>query len=75
MNAVELPIQIFLTVDIMDDVKSQAFVLSMIEKGCSPDKAIELCMKLIEAQLHKQSHDGNFISNTYFKLNITLFFD
>ena len=75
MNAVELPIQILLTVDIMDDVKSQAFVLSMIEKGCSPDKAIELCMKLIEAQLHKQSHDGNFISNTYFKLNITLFFD
>jgi hypothetical protein len=67
------------TVDIMekllDDVKSQAFVLSMIKKGCSPDKAIELCMKLIEAKLHKQSHDGNFISNTYFKLNITLFFD
>ena len=79
LDAVELPIQILLTVDIMekllDDVKSHAFVLSMIEKGCSPDKAIELCMKLIEAQLHKQSHDGNLISNTYFKLNITLFFD
>ena len=79
MNAVELPIQILLTVDIMeqllDDVKSHAFVLSMIEKGCSPDKAIELCMKLIEAQLHKQTHDGNFISNSYFKLKITLFYE
>ncbi len=63
MNAVELPIQILLTVDIMeqllDDVKSKAFVLSMIEKGCSPDKAIELCMKIIEAQQQKLTRDGN----------------
>ena len=59
MNAVELPIQILLTVDIMeqllDDVKSQAFVVSMIEKGCSPDK----CMKIIEAQQQKLTRDGN----------------
>jgi hypothetical protein len=52
-----------LTVDIMeqllDDVKSKAFVLSMIEKGCSPDKAIELCMKIIEAQQQKLTRDGN----------------
>jgi hypothetical protein len=63
LNAVELPIQILLTVDIMekllDDVKSHAFVLSMIEKGCSPDKAIELCMKIIEAQQQKLTRDGN----------------
>lgn len=63
MNAVELPIQILLTVDIMDqlfdDVKSEAFIVSMIEKGCSPDKAVELCMKIIEAQQQKLTRDGN----------------
>jgi hypothetical protein len=31
----------------------------MIEKGCSPDKAIELCMKIIEAQQQKLTRDGN----------------
>ena len=63
MNAVELPIQILLTVDIMDqlfdDAKSESFIVSMIEKGCSPDKAIELCMKIIEAQQQKLTRDGN----------------
>jgi hypothetical protein len=63
LNAVELPIQILLTVDIMDqlfdDVKSEAFIVSMIEKGCSPDKAVELCMKIIEAQQQKLTRDGN----------------
>ena len=63
MNAVELPIQILLTVDIMDqlfdDVKSEAFIVSMIQKGCSPDKAVELCMKIIEAQQQKLTRDGN----------------
>jgi hypothetical protein len=79
LNAVVLPIQIWFTVDIMEllnnDEKIQKFILSMVGTGISPDKASELCVKVIEAQLHKQSHDGNFISNTYFKLNITLFFD
>ena len=79
MNAVELPIQILLTVDIMEqlnnDDKIQKFILSMIGTGISPDKASELCVKVIEAQLHKQTHDGNFISNSYFKLKITLFYE
>ena len=79
MNAVVLPIQIWFTVDIMellsDDDKIQKFILSMIGTGISPDKASELCVKVIEAQLHKQNHDGNFISNSYFKLKITVFYE
>ena len=79
MNAVVLPIQIWFTVDIMEllnnDDKIQKFILSMIGTGISPDKASELCVKVIEAQLHKQTHDGNFISNSYFKLKITLFYE
>ncbi len=80
LNAVVLPIQIWFTVDIMEllnnDEKIQKFILSMVGTGIiSPDKASELCVKVIEAQLHKQPHDGNFISNTCFKLNITLFSD
>ena len=79
MNAVVLPIQIWFTVDIMEllnnDDKIQKFILSMIATGISPDKASELCVKVIEAQLHKQTHDGNFISNSYFKLKITLFYE
>ena len=79
MNAVVLPIQIWFTVDIMEllnnDDKIQKFILSMIGTGISPDKASELCVKVIEAQLHKQNHDGNFISNSYFKLKITVFYE
>ena len=79
MNAVVLPIQIWFTVDIMEllnnDDKIQKFILSMIGTGISPDKASELCVKVIEAQLHKQTHVGNFISNSYFKLKITLFYE
>ena len=79
MNAVVLPIQIWFTVDIMEllnnDDKIQKFILAMIGTGISPDKASELCVKVIEAQLHKQTHDGNFISNSYFKLKITLFYE
>ena len=79
MNAVVLPIQIWFTVDIMellsDDDKIQKFILSMLGTGISPDKASELCVKVIEAQLHKQNHDGNFISNSYFKLKITVFYE
>jgi len=44
---------------LFDDVKSEAFIVSMIEKGCSPDKAVELCMKIIEAQQQKLTRDGN----------------
>jgi hypothetical protein len=58
-----------------DDDKIQKFILSMIGTGISPDKASELCVKVIEAQLHKQNHDGNFISNSYFKLKITVFYE
>jgi hypothetical protein len=47
----------------------------MLGTGISPDKASELCVKVIEAQLHKQNHDGNFISNSYFKLKITVFYE
>ena len=79
MNAVVLPIQIWFTVDIMellnDNDRIQKFILTMVGTGISPDKASELCIKVIEAQQHKQSHDGNFISYTYFKLNIIIFFD
>ena len=79
MNAVVLPIQIWFTVDIMellnDNDRIQKFILTMVVTGISPDKASELCVKVIEAQLHKQLHDGNFIYNSYFKLKITLFYE
>ena len=36
-----------------NDEKIQKFILAMIGTGISPDKASELCVKVIEAQLHK----------------------